>query len=318
MATTFAAIKFRFGSVVNATDGEAADVAYVVIQPGQRTVTHVGIKLPGNVMHAVPIDRVVDATTEATHIALTREAMLQVMQPAPADAVVLSRATQVNFGRARGPLSQISVDPATHAIRKMTIKQGPGGETIVPATWITDISDDGKLITAHAPAGTQPTPFRSDSDLTDDINKRLFNYPQMRIDLRAVRVRVVDGDVWLAGNVSSTLNRRIMSELLFDLQGLNEIHNDLVADNELAVTIARALSNDPRSHGQRFGVYPVLGHVFLRGLATTQAASEAATQIANATPGQLGVINEVAISTSNMIPMLAPVTGNEDIVPGGD
>ena len=312
-------IKFRFGAVVIASDGEAGSVAYVVIQPGQRTITQLGVKLPGGHTVAVPLDRVVEGTAEEVRVTLTREALLQVMQPAPARATLLSRQTQVNAGKVRGTLTQVSLSVATSTLRQLATKQGFGGESLFQATWITDISDDGKAITLTLPAGVEPASYRADADLLDEAHTRLWNYSRIRVDMRAVDMRAVDGEIWLRGFVSSTLNQRIMSELLIGMKGLTAIHNDLVADTDLAVTVAHALSRDPRTHGQQIGVYPTLGKVYLRGLATSQGVSDAATQIAAATVGHGTLINELLLNANaSYIPMLAPVTGNEDVVPGGD
>ena len=100
---------------------------------------------------------------------------------------------------------------------------------------------------------------------------------------------------------------------------MTAIHNDLVADNELAIEIAQALAKDPRTHGQRLGVYPNLGEVYLRGLSDSPEAAQAATEIAAQIDGRHVVVNQIRISNNvDYLPMLAPVTGTEDVVPGGD
>ncbi|HKD74959.1 MAG TPA: BON domain-containing protein [Ktedonobacterales bacterium] len=312
-------LKFRFGTVVIASDGEAGNVAYVAVQPGQRAVTHVGVKLPGGHTVAVPLDRVTEGASHELRVTLTREGLLQAMQPASAEATLLSRNTQVNAGKLRGSLTQVSMTTQTQQVRHLTVKPGLGGEQLLSANWITEISDDGKAINVAIPAGVEPAPYRSDTDLHDEAHDRLWNYARLRVDLRTVEIRAIDGEIWLRGFVSSTLNRRIITELLTDLKGLTAIHNDLVADNELAVTIARALSQDPRTHSEHIGVYPSLGTVFLRGLANTETVRDVATQIAATVAPNAKVVNQIAAGRAgSYIPMLAPVTGTEDIVPGGD
>jgi osmotically-inducible protein OsmY len=326
MATTSVdVLKFRFGTVVIASDGEAGNVAYVAVQPGQRTVTYVGVKLPGGHTVAVPLDRVTEGASHELRVTLTREGLLQAMQPAPAEATLLSRNTHVNAGKlpgrsgASGSLTQVSMTTQTQQLRHLTVKPGLGGEQLLSANWITEIGDGGKTITVAIPADAEPAPYRSDTDLRDEAHDRLWNYARLRVDLRTVEIRAIDGEIWLRGFVSSTLNRRIITELLTDLKGLTAIHNDLVADNELAVTIARALSQDPRTHGEHIGVYPSLGTVFLRGLANTEAVRDVATQIAATVAPDARVVNQIAAGRAgSYIPMLAPVTGTEDIVPGGD
>jgi osmotically-inducible protein OsmY len=312
-----AVMKFRFGATVVASDGEAADILGVVVQPGQRTITGVAVKIPGGTQVVVPVERILDSTAQNMHISITREALLQAMPRIPSDATVLSRATQVAVdGRSFGTLAQISLVVATGAVHKLTVRHGMS-DALLAAASIIEISDDGRTI---ACANATPVPYRSDGEIADDVHAALWNYPRLRVDLRAVQERVVDGEVWLSGYVSSSLNRRVMAELMEGVPGVTAIHNDLVADNELAIQIAQALAKDPRTHGQRFGVYPNLGQVYLRGLAQSPEIAQAASEIAAQIDGHHTVVNQVLITanSSGFLPMLAPVTGTEDIIPGGD
>ncbi len=323
MATTFADIqKFRLGVIVIASDGEAGSVAQVYVEPGQRAVTAIGVKIgrgPGGVLRAVSLDRVIDGTADEVRLSITREALLQVMTPAPAGATTLSHATQATInGRGSGALTQVSALHATGAITHLIVKQGlTGGEVVIEPEWIASISDDGSAIELALPSGAALAPHRPDPDLLDEVRARLWNYARLRVDLRAVDIRVIDGEVWIRGNVSSTLNRRIISDLLAGTRGLITLHNELVADNELAVRIAQALAKNPATHGQPIGVYPSLGKVYLRGLAHSPTVVEAAKKIAAEIEGQREVVSEMAVGAGPYIPMLAPVTGDEDIVPGG-
>ena len=318
--STTSIMKFRFGTVVIASDGEAGSIASVVVQPGQRTITDVAVKLPGNITIAVPLERVVDAHSGETHLNTTREAVLQTMPALSKDATILSRHTQVIVnGNSLGTLTQVSMTTNNHTLHRLTIKRGMGSEVLVEANQIREIGDQGHSITCTLPAGTTLIPYRPDADLQDDVHSALWNYARLRVDLRAVQLRVIDGEVWLTGHVSSTLNRRVMSELLEGIKGLVAIHNELVADSDLAIEISRALADDPRTHGQRFGVYPNLGKVYLRGKTKSPEAAQVAQEIAAGVNHGQTIINELRIDTvGTFLPMLAPVTGNEDVIPGGD
>nr|MBF6592663.1 BON domain-containing protein [Ktedonobacterales bacterium] len=190
---------------------------------------------------------------------------------------------------------------------------------LVPASGITTIDERGRTVEVRLPNGETPTPYRADADVLTEMHDALWNYARLRVDLRAVEMRVIDGEAWLRGHVSSTLNRRVISDLVLNIPGLHETHNELVADNDLAVTIARALAKDPRTHGQMIGVYPNLGRVFLRGRAHSPEVALIATQVAAEASGQAEVINQLGIDpAATLIPALSPVTGTDDIVPGGD
>lgn len=315
--------KYRLGTVVIASDGEAGTISHIIVQPGQRVVTHLGVKLnrgPGGTSKQVPLDRVSTASADETHLTITREALLQAMPDLGGNQTTLSRSTSVSVdGKSSGSLTQVTTDATTNKLYRFGAKGGIGSETLIDAAWLTDVDQGGRSLGFRVPAGAAPVAYRADTDLLEDARAALWNYARLRVDMRAVDIQVVDGEVWLRGHVSSTLNRRVMEELLEGLDGLIAVHNELVADNELAVTVARALSANPATHGQRIGVYPNLGKVYLRGVALTPEVSATATKIAAEISGTDEVVNDLAISAKGtFIPQLAPVTGNEDIVPGGD
>ncbi len=316
-------IKLRFGATVIASDGEAGSLAGVSVDPARRVVTALIVKIgrgPGGVDRALPPERVVRATAEEIEIALTREALLQTM-PAPATgALLLTRATQVQLnGGAAGALSQVSVLLPAFALHRLATKRGLSGEILLDAATIRAISDTGRAITCTQAPDVTLIAYRPDGDLVDAVHDALWNYPRLRIDLRAVQIFVVDGEVWLQGFVSSALNKRLLTELLLGIPGLAAIHNDVVSDDELAVRIARALAKDPRTRGTRFGVYPTLGKVYLRGAVRSAEIAQFATQIAAGVSGTHEVAPQMAVTmATEYLPMLAPVTGNEDIIPGGD
>ncbi|MBA3826686.1 MAG: BON domain-containing protein [Ktedonobacterales bacterium] len=321
---SFNVIKFRFGVVVVASDGEAGAVAGVLVQPSQRIATHLVVKIgrgPGGVLRAVPLERVTGADAEAVHLSITREALLSAMNAVSAEQTQLSKATQVTNNQTNlGTLSQVSVIVGDNHLHRLGVRRGlTSGEVLVAATQITSVDANGRAVDCATADVTQVIPYRPDADLLDDVQTALYNYPRLHVDLRAVQVRVVDGEAWLLGNVASSLNRRILEELLVEVRGLTAIHNEVVADNELAVQIAQALARDPRTRGQLFGVYPNLGEVFLRGNARSPEALQAAIEIAQHAGTGHHVTNQMILNSGNsLVPMLAPVTGTSDIIPGGD
>ena len=318
-SSTAQVIKFRFGTTLIASDGEAGSLISVVVVPGQRQVSQIGVKLPGGTRVAVPLDRVVEANADSVQVSVTREALLQAMAPIPANATAFAPATRVSAGSRSGNLAQLTISAATGKLYRLGFRAGLGGEVLADANWITDISDSGNAVTLTLPAGAELLPYRADAEIADDAQHMLYNYNRLRIDLRAIQVRVVDGEAWLRGNVSSRLNQRVTAELLEGIKGLYTIHNELVADPDLALAVAEALSADPRTHGQPIGVYPTLGHIYLRGLAGTPEVVVAAATIARGISGQQEVVSQLAVSAqADHIPVLAPVTGTEDIIPGGD
>lgn len=235
-------------------------------------------------------------------------------------AIVFTPKTRIVLDAKRlGTLTQVTINRETRVLRHLVVDRGPGGEVLVPATDIAQVDERQILLDAHQ-AGAQPLiPFRRDAELYDEVRRAIEGYPRLRIDLDGIEIRAIDGVVWLKGNVSSELNRRLVQDQLTNIRGLAELHNELVADTELAAAVSTALAGDPRTGGERIGVYPELGNVRLRGSVRTPAAREAAAQIAGGVPGVKSVHNDLRVDpNASVLPVLASVTNEEDRVPGGN
>jgi osmotically-inducible protein OsmY len=159
---------------------------------------------------------------------------------------------------------------------------------------------------------------RADDELREDVYHRLRDCQLVRLDLPGITIHARDGVVWLRGHVSSDGKRRRTDEVLWGLDGLLELHNELVTDTDLAAAVAMALAYDPRTARERIGVYPSLGVMRLRGIVRTPTAQAGAWEIAAAVPLVKQVVNELRIDpAAAVLPDLAGVTNNYDLVPGG-
>ncbi len=318
-ATTFTPVhKFRFGADARDAEGATGSLANVVVDAASRTVTAVGLRFGvfGRVVYA-PATSVNEASESQVTVDLTREQIEKDgKQPA---GIILSGSIAVSLnGKRQGKLSQISVNSDTQALRHLIIERGMG-ELVVSATAIQQISANG--ITLGAPSDGSAaalTPFHPDEELRRDALKALDSYNRLRVDVKGINVTAIDGVLWLRGHVSSELNRRLAQDLVSGLYGLAELHNELITDPELAAAISHALARDPRTAEERIGVYSMLGAVHLRGAVRTAAAREAAEQLANQVPGTGDIYNDLLVNPdANVLPVMAGVTGSEDVVPGG-
>ena len=150
------------------------------------------------------------------------------------------------------------------------------------------------------------------------MREAIYDYARLRVDLPGIAIRVIDGVLWLQGHVSSDLNKRLVSDQIVNIRGLSEIHNDLIADNDLAADVAMALAKDPRTAQGNIGVYPALGHINLRGRVRTPEARRAAYEVTRSVPGVEDIENALIVDpNAEVIPVLAGVTNQEDRVPGG-
>lgn len=340
MTSSAEAWKFRFGASIWASDGPAGKlkaVAVVADKQGQ-TLTYLGIRVRLFSRHHyfVPVEVVTGADTEKVTLNIAL-AEIEKWPSTPSDSgIVLSGSTRMNTidtrdsrdsrdardrgvaaGKQLGRLVQITVDPMTHALRSLVVDRGWPGEVLVPMRAVTTV--DAQQVTARL--GIPPDrllPYRPDEQLRRDIYDRLFNHAPLRLDLAAIEIRPLDGVVQLRGHVSNALLRRMAEDQIQGITGMSELHNDLVADNDLAARVSMALALDSRTAGQHIGVYPRLGEIHLRGSVGTRAAYEGASNVAKAVPAVTRIVNELRIDPDvNEISVLAGVTNREDMVPGG-
>ncbi|MFI5271746.1 MAG: BON domain-containing protein [Ktedonobacterales bacterium] len=310
--------KFRFDAEVEASDGVAGKLNWVVADPATRVITFVGIK-PGlfGMTYDVPVRFVSAADDQTVTLSIALDEIKQYGTRPP--GAQLNRSTHVATSNNKhlGRLLQLTINRQTAALRHLVVER-LGRESLVNAGFITTVSAKQISVNLGNLQPGQLTPYRSDANLRDEVQQRLFDYARLRPDLSGITIHAIDGAVWLKGHVSSDVNRRMIDDLLEHVTGLSELHNELLADNQLAAAVSYALSYDPRTAGQRIGVYPRLGSVFLRGVVQSPAASTAATEIATKIPGVEGVTNEMRVNPQfTNVPDLAAVTNMEDLVPGG-
>lgn len=313
--------KFRFDAPVVASDGEAGRLSAIVADAERRTITHLAVKigfLGFGGTYYVPMDLVTDASRDAINLSVTLDAIQRTLKAQPQGATLTSRTSVVASGKGLGHLVQVTITAETQVLRHLVVARGIGREVLVPASSITSLGAKQIAVEMGAVKPDQLTPFRPDAALRDDVYAAIFNYDPLRIDLPAIQIHAIDGAVWLTGHTSSDLNRRLVQDQLMNIEGLAEVHNELVADTDLASAVSFALARDPRTAKEHIGVYPRLGEVHLRGVVRTPEARQAATQIAQAVPGAGSVVTELHVNPeATVVPVLAGVTNNEDDVPGG-
>lgn len=315
-------IKFRFGAPVVANDGASGVVNHVIADPDTRTVTHVGVKTArffGD-SYSIPVELVKDARTESVELTIAREELAQKAQTVPAGSARLSDSTTVDInGKRLGHLVQVSVTHATLAIRRLVVNRGLGrDEVLVPVDATTRLDTKHIALQLDETQAKRLIVYRPDGELMREVADALYNYPRLRVDLRGIEARAMDGEVWLRGHVSSDLNSRLAEDQLVGIEGIAALHNELINDTDLAAAVAAALAHDPRTQRQHIGVYPTLGVVRLAGVVSTPEARSAATQVAEAVPGVARVENELVVrADADVVPVFAGIIGQEDRVPGG-
>ncbi len=318
--TAFADVqKFRLGATVHTGDGELGSLAWVALDSTANTVTAIGVKLGlfGGT-HMAPVDRVVSARQDDIDLSLTRAELAQSKDKPDGAIITGGTAVTLNGSRA-GKVAQVTVDAATHTLRHVIVDRGLGGEATLPARYITQV--DTRQISAQNAEKTAArlTPFRHDDELREDVRLAIEGTPKLRVDLPGMDIHAIDSVVWLRGSTASDLNRRLIEDVVRQIPGIDELHNDLYSDMDVAAAVSSALGRDPTTARERIGVYPRLGEVALRGAVRSEQAREQAEKVAMDVAGVRSVRNELAVDPkAELLPVLAGVTNEEDLVPGGD
>lgn len=318
--------KFRLGADLYASDGTAGKLVAVVTDKYQQTLTHVGVRVH-RFRHSyfIPIDLVIAANADRVTLSIALDE-LETRTSTPKGAV-LSRSTRVNAvdtgingdgrGNPLGRLIQLTVDRETCVLRDLVVDRGGHGKVLVSGQTIASITSQ-QVAVQLAVSPESLVQYRPDGELHQALHARLYAYTPLRLDLAAIEIRPLDGVVHLRGHVSSDLLRRMAGDQVQGVTGMAELHNDLVADTDLANSVSMALALDVRTAGQHIGVYPRLGEIHLRGSVSTSAAFDGASDVAHAVPAVTHVMNDLHVDpTADEIPVLAGVTNREDMIPGG-
>ena len=195
----------------------------------------------------------------------------------------------------------------------------PGQDTLLHETYVTSVAADKVTVSIPDDKLNALPPYRSDRELQQEVESILYDLTPLHIDLKAINIRVLDSVLYLDGNISSTLRSDIVQDQVLGVEGLMEIKNRLVADDQLAADLALALGQDDRTRDLPLGVYPRLGVVRLSGAVHNSQQKAAAEEIAKSFPGVRSVTNDLVVDPgADMLNVMSPAEGREakDIVPG--
>lgn len=315
--------KFHFGSRIICTDGDDGYVTHVVCDPDTCRLTHIGVKLGRLFGKSVqlPYDTVVDATGDGVALGITRAEVTAAGNPIVSGAILDGKSTVENAGSGgRGTLSLIAVHPRSGEIAYIVVHNlRPNQGTLLREEYIEKVATGVISVNISAAALQALPPYRSDSELKQEVEFILYDITSLHIDLKGMNIRVLDSVLYLDGNISSSLRSDIAEDQAMGVPGLLEIKNNLVSDDHLAGELAMAYANDSRTRDLPIGVYPRLGVVRLGGAVHTPQQKAVAEEIARNFPGVRSVLNELVVNPdTDVIHVMAPAEGGEaeDKVPG--
>src|SRR6266852_2056004 len=327
--------KFHFGSKIICSDGEYGVLAYVVFDSSTHCMTHIGLKqgrLFGKTFR-LPFDTIISATSDAVMLRIksvdvaAASGIETVSDEANGKHALLSSKCVVERAStgSKGVLTLIAVHPTSGELAYLVAHHLlPGQDTLLRAEFVTALATEHVTVSVAGVVGvagvadTSPGAlplYRPERVLQQEVESILFDFTPLHIDLKGMNIRVLDGVLYLDGNISSSLRGDIVVDQVSGVAGLLEIKNNLVGDDKLAADLAAALGKDPRTRDLPIGVYPRLGVVRLNGTVQSVQQKAAAEEIARNFPGVRSVINELRVDPrADILPVMAPAGGNEDKV----
>lgn len=221
------------------------------------------------------------------------------LAPGPADVRIGARGKVWGPGGPIGRVTRLWVGRATGHLTHLLVRRGGGPEHIVPAEMIEHV--DARALTVKL-AGSQLAEFpifRPDAAIEADVRAALASVladPRAR---RAVKVRVDDGQVALAGVVDTVEQVRFAEGAARAVPGVRKLLLDLVAQETLAAgveaLIAPLVAAAVNGHG---GVRVLTEHgiIFLEGSVRTAHDREAIERAALGAAGVRVVVNNLLVN----------------------
>ncbi|HLI69175.1 MAG TPA: BON domain-containing protein [Ktedonobacteraceae bacterium] len=314
-------LKFHFGNKIFCTDGQDGVLTRVLFDAATRRLTHLAVRQGrffGKTVY-LPFEQVTTATADGIWLNSTL-AELAAAPTADPSGAELDPHTVVKNGTGSGSLALVAVQPGSGELAYIVVRNLPAGRsTMLREQYIAKLESGQITITADTALLMSLPPYRSDRVLQQEVEQILFDLGFLHIDLKGMSLRVLDGVLYMDGNISSALRGELAQDQVAGVEGLLEIKNNLIADDTLAAQIALALGQDERTRELPIGVYPQLGVVRLSGSVRNAQQKTAAEEIARKFAGVRGVINDLLIDPSaEMLYVMSAPEGGEtrDIAPG--
>jgi len=314
--------QLHFGGKVFCSDGEYGVLAHLLIDPNARRVVALGVRLGrffGRTVN-VPFAVLSDASANGLTLEITREELAASHVQSNGVRIDGHSSVQESNSGSHGTVLLVTVQPQSGDLAYIVASRLRNGQdTLIQAQYITKINA-GSIIVTVPEATFQTLPlYRSDAELQSDVEAAVFDVLPLHVDFPAIKIRVLDGVLYLEGNISSSLRADMVEDQAAGVEGLLEIKNHLVSDDQLAADLAFALGRDDRTRDLPIGVYPRLGHVLLSGAVHNQQQRLVAEKIARSFKGVRSVDNNLTVNPKADLLNVISFAGRketEDLVPG--
>lgn len=314
-------LKFHFGNAIFCADGQDGSLTRVLFDAASKRMTHLAVKQGrffGKTIY-VPFDAVTVATGDGIWLNCAL-AQLSAFPESVEGDVWLGPRSVVQSGGNSGTLDFVAVQPDSGELAYIVAHNLLSGrDTLLREQYVTSLGPGPITVSLDSVQLQTLPPYRSDSELQREVDEIIFDLGFLHIDLKGMRMRVLDSVLYMEGNISSALRGELARDQVAGVTGLLEIRNDLIGDDTLAAEIARALGQDERTRDLPIGVYPDLGVVRLSGSVRTAGQKEAASAIAKKFLGVRGIINDLVVDpAADMLYVMSAPEGGEsrDLTPG--
>jgi osmotically-inducible protein OsmY len=314
-------LKFHFGNQIFCTDGLDGILTHVLCDANTKRLTHIAIK-QGRFFgktYCLPLETVTKATSEGIWLTLAQD-QLAGASIAEEAGTALNAHTTVQAKAASGTLATIAVQSGSGELAYIVAHNLlHGGSILLQARYVSAIAQGQITLAIEDDTLKSLPPYRTDAELQQEVQQILFDLGFLHIDLRGMKLRVLDAVLYMNGNISSSLRSELAKAQVSGVAGLLEIQDNLVGDDLLAADIALALGQDARTRELPIGVYPELGVVRLSGSVGNNGQANAAVEIATKFVGVRRVLNNLVVDpAADMLYVMSAPEGGEgrDIAPG--
>lgn len=139
------------------------------------------------------------------------------------------------------------------------------------------------------------TPYRSDEQLLREVQRALAAHPHLTgEDRRGLRADVVDGAVYLSGNVRSPQGKLWAAAAAASIVGRDEVQDAVADDLQLEIDLGQALDRAGLFRQAQIYVRSALGEVTLSGSAPPGAAADI-ERIVSSVPGVRSVTSRFEV-----------------------
>lgn len=134
------------------------------------------------------------------------------------------------------------------------------------------------------------------SVVADQVYDLLWSEQGLRTTTADIEIEAEEGSVALNGRVRTQLQRRLAERLA--RAGLNgwQLHNNLVADDQLAMELAARLAADPSTASANVRFEAFLGAVYLSGMVANEQQRAAVLEMIRHAPHVVKVEDHLAIA----------------------